>query len=270
MGTSGSYTGAGGAAGADMSEGLGSWLDALPASDGSTEPKPDGQSGPTNLPQQVVSGALGLLRPSSGRGSGSGGMGSGGGTGSGGGGSAGGGRAGSSRSATRMSAAGGRAAAGAYAYVSGNAAGLADLGLDYDSLRALGDPIEVTRRIVGAVCGERSTSTLEESEERYVAANVAEWVLNEAESGVPPDVDEIARHAIATILAELISSELGAALADRPNEIAAVAEDELRDAAGVIASKATLSVAGASESELVSAIEAGIDTLRDIYGGDKS
>ncbi len=51
-----------------------------------------------------------------------------------------------------------------------------------------------------------------------------------------------------------------------PEEVEVIADSELRDAAEVLASKADLSVTGASEAELSKAIEDGINTLREIYG----
>jgi len=150
--------------------------------------------------------------------------------------------------------------------VRGDAAGLRALGLDYDELRGLDDPIEVTRRIVDAVCGQQANGKLEESEERYVAASVADWVLEESEDGELPDADDAARYAIATIVTEVLSSELGEALRNRPEEVADVAEGELRDAAWVLARQTELSATGPTENELTIAVESGIETLRQIYG----
>lgn len=127
----------------------------------------------------------------------------------------------------------------------------------------------MTRQIVGAVCGPRASSTLEDAEERYVAAVVAEYVLTQSADGSPPDLDDVARYAIATIITEVLSSELGAALNERPDEVVAVAESELRDAANALASQATLTATGPTEDELSTAIESGIETLRVIYGGSK-
>ena len=148
----------------------------------------------------------------------------------------------------------------------GDAAGLRSLGLDYNELRALNDPFEVTRRIVDAVCGQRADGRLEEAEERYVAASVADWVLEQNEDGDLPDVDDVARYAIATIVTEVLSSELGEALREQPDEVADVAEDELREAAMVLARQTDLSASGPTEDELTRAIEEGIEKLRPIYG----
>jgi hypothetical protein len=278
MGTSGAYGGAGGKAGRDVAAGADEWIDSLTGGDAG-EGAGVGTDGPTGesndsavveLPPQLVSGALSQLRPRvpSGGGSGVGGM-SGGGdrvrgsdSGSGGGRRSGGLR----RSTTRAAGTAGRSGAAAYAYATGDRAGLAALGLDFDSLRALGDPIEVTRRIVEAACGPLANGTLEEHEERYVAASVAEWVLEQADGGSPPTPEEIARHSIATVVAEVLATEMNKALNERPDEVAALAEAELFEAAEVLASKVELSVNGATEAELSTAIEEGIHTLEQIYG----
>lgn len=277
MGTSGAYSGAGGKAGKDVKSGLDSWLDSLPSGEGNTTPAPSPDQGTgspnqtaTLLPPKLTSGLFGLLRPSGSSGDGGGGLGGGGQFG-GGGAQGGGGRAGTGagRSTRRLSAASGRAAAGAIAYLAGDRDTLRRLGLDYDSLRAVRDPLELTTQIVRAVCGQRANSTLEEAEERYVAASVAEWVLGQGGDGTSPELDDIARYAIATIIVEVLSSELAAALSDRPHEVAPVAESELREAAGVLANQASLTITGPTETELSTAIENGIETLRMIYGGKR-
>ena len=275
MGTSGSYTGAGGKAGKEVGDGLSDWLDMLPVGAGSrdsTSPSPDqdedGEKPVTELPPKVVTGLLGLLaRPSGGRSS-SDGPGGGGGVSAGRSTSSGTGRAraGSSRSLRRLASVGGRAGAGAYAFARGDAEGLLALGLDYAELRSLDDPLEVTRRIVDAVCDQQTGSTLEEAEERYVAAMVVDWVLAQGQHGDLPDADDVARFTIATIIAEVLSSELGEAMHDRPDEVARVADEELRNAAWVLAGQANLSSSGATAEELSSAIQDGVEKLREIYG----
>ena len=277
MGTSGAYTGAGGKAGKEIGQGLSDWLDSLPGrpDGGDSTPSSDGTEEGNKpviqLPPKVVSGLMGLLRPRSTSGGSSDGPGAGrGGIATRGRSTTGGSdrtRAGSGRSSQRLATVGGRAAAGAYAYARGDAAGLRSLGLDYGELRGLDDPFEVTRRIVDAVCGQQADSSLEEAEERYVAASVADWVLEQSEDGELPDVDDVARYAIATIVTEVLSSELGEALRDRPDEVADVAEDELRDAAMVLARQTELSASGPTEDELTRAIEEGLEKLRSIYGG---
>lgn len=278
MGTSGAYSGSGGKAGKNIGTGVGEWLDSLPGAGGDGATGGDGQPGDgastgggkpkVELPPKLVSGALSMLRPRTGSGSGGGGVGMGGGsgrvgTGSGGSGSGGGG---GRRSTARVSTSTGRAAAAAYAYATGDRAALQALGLDYDTLRALNDPLAVSCRIVEVAC-DAPNSTIEDGEERWVAADVAEWVLQQADGGAPPTPEEITRYAIGTIIAEVISTEMGEALRQRAQSSYDV-ELELRESAQILAHKADLSIAGASAAELASAIEGGIEALRAIYGAE--
>jgi hypothetical protein len=275
MGTSGAYTGAGGKPGRDIYTGVGEWIDGLGGgSDGGGTPAegaPPSDRPPTELPPRLIEGLLSLLRPSITSGGGSDGPGGG----SGGGRrgrqtssriGAGGGGGGLRRSTTQVSGSAGRAGAAAYAYATGDRATLQSLGLDYDTLRQLGDPIEITRRLVEAACGPLSNGTLEEHEERYVAASVAEWVLEQTEAGSTPTPEEIARYSIAAVIAEVLATEINRDLQEHPESVAEVAEAELFSAAEIVASKAELSVEGASPEELSEAIESGIETLREIYG----
>ena len=223
------------------------------------------------LPPRLVAGALMQMHP---RGSGSGGDGTGGGmTGGGGrvrasgGNGGGGGRSGGlRRSAARAAGKAGRAGAAAYAYATEDRAGLSALGLDFDKLRALGDPIEVTRRIVDAACGPLANGTLEDHEERYVAASVAEWVLEQSERGSSPSPEDIVRYSIATVVAEVLATEINEAQSQRSEAVAAVAESELIEAAEILAGQVELSIHGATDADLSKAIEDGIETLKQIYG----
>lgn len=282
MGTSGAYTGASGKAGQDIVAGVAEWLDDLTGADSQADsaagdepddvaldaPAPGADLPPPELPPRLVSGALALLRPSAGWGaatSGGGRVSTGGG--SSGGGGTGGGGGGLRRSAARAAGSAGRAGAAAYAYATGDRAGLSALGLDFDGLRALADPIEVIQRIVDAACGQLSGGSLEGHEERYVAASVAEWVLEQAEADSVPSPEEIVRHAVAVIVAEVVATEITESLHDQPDAVAAVAESELVEAAEILAGKAELLGNGAMPEELSTAIEEGIETLRQIYGG---
>ena len=145
---------------------------------------------------------------------------------------------------------------------------MSDLGLDYDDLRALSDPLEVSCRIVEAACGPRSESTIDHEEQRWVAAMIAEWVFQEQQAGTLPRPDEIARKAIAFIIFEAISSEAGELIngGARPDWTIAWTDEELRNAAEVLSQRAQLSVEGVTNAEFAAAIENGIETLRVIYG----
>ena len=261
MGTSGSYSGGGGKAGKDLREGVEDWLDSLPPKVPPSEEQADRDQ--LRLPTEIVIHALGLFR-STADSSGSGGSD----------GASGGGaqvsrrrNGGAQRSVSTFARSAGRAAAAAYAYRTGNREILSDLGLDYDELQALNDPLELACRIVEAACGPRSEGTIDHDEQRIVAATVAEWVLQEQETSAVPLPDEIARQAIACITYEAISSETGELIraGSRPPETGDFLDQEIRTACEVLSNKAELSVGGATNGEFARAIENGIETLRAIY-----
>ena len=260
MGTSGSYSGSGGKPGRDLRREIGRWLDGLPTSAPSeTEPADQSRYQP---PVRIAHRAIGLFHPRIASESGGGG--------GAGGGARGGGRrvGGAQRSIVRAARSAGRAAAGAYAFGTANREVLSDLGLDYDDLRALNDPLEVSRRIVEAACGPRSESTIDHEEQRWVAAKIAVWVFEEHEADRLPQPDEIARKAIAFIIFEAMASEAGEMIngGDRPDWTVARSEEELLEAAEVLSQRAELSVDGVTNAEFARAVEDGIETLREIYG----
>lgn len=279
MGTSGSYSGSGGKLGNDLRDQIGDWLDSLPAEpaaepgqpgdqgnqsdQGDQRPADPSADGRPRLDPLALLPVIGLLRPRPPRGGGGDGPGGGGGGAT----ATGGGRTGGGpqRSVARSASTAGRAAAAAYAFRSGDAATLERLGLDFAALTALGDPFEITRRIVDAVCGPRGNSTIEDHEQRLVAAEVAEWVLTEQGDGSPPTPEEIVRHTIGLVIADAVLSESGALLSD--SEHADLAEGDIRDAAEALAARADLSVDGATEAEFTRAIEDGIEALREIRRG---
>jgi len=259
MGTSGAYSGSGGKDGKAVRDAIGEYLDGLPGPDA-----PQGDNGDRQpLDPAALQRVINLIRPrSSGGGGGNGPGGGGGGGTAGGGGSRTGG--GPQRSAAASARTAGRAAAAAYAYRTGDAATLERLGLDYDELRGLGDEFEVLRRIVDMACAAPD-STIEDHEQRLVAAEVGEWVLEQERDGNPPTPEEIVRQTIATIIAETLLVETG----DLVNsyEHADIAEGDIRDAAEAMGAQATLSVDGATEDEISRAVEAGLETIRGIVGG---
>jgi hypothetical protein len=267
MGTSGSYSGSGGKVGDGLREGMGDWIDSLPAGlpagPGQNTPSDEGQDSAPQLEPTAVLPVVSLLRPRSSGGAGGdgpGGSGAGGGEAGSGGGRGGGGPR---RSVGRSATTAGRAAAAAYAYRSGDAPTLERLGLNLAELSTVGDQYEIARRIVEAACGARADSTIDDYEQRLVAADVAEWVLSQEADGGPPMPEEIVRHTIALIIADAFLSETGEQVnnsnhADR-------AESEVRDAAEALAGRPALSVTGVTEAEFTQAIEDGIEALRAIY-----
>jgi hypothetical protein len=280
MGTSGSYTGGGGQPGKDIRDGIADWVDTLPSSpppdtaspapanDGATPDGAPGASPAPSLGPEALLPVIGLFgsRPR-GRSDGPGGGGGGISGGEGSGGSGGGRRGGAQRSAALSATTAGRAAGAAYAYRTGDAATLSELGLDYDELRASGDSITISQRIVQVACGASSDGTIEDDERREVAARVTLWVLEENENGAPPNPDEIARYALAEILFEAMAVEGAALLRDgkRPAWVTREGERQMRETANVLAQQANLSPQGASIAELERALEDGLETLRAIW-----
>lgn len=280
MGTSGSYTGGGGKPGKDLRDGIADWADTLPSSpppetappapanDGATPDGAPGASPAPSLGPEALLPVIGLFatRPR-GRSDGPGGGGGRISGGEGSGGSGGGRRGGAQRSAALSATTAGRAAGAAYAYRTGDAATLSELGLDYDELRASGDSITISQRIVQVACGASSDGTIEDDERREVAARVTLWVLEENETGAPPNPDEIARYALAEILFEAMAVEGGALLRDgkRPAWVTREGERQMRETANVLAQQANLSPQGASIAELERALEDGLETLRAIW-----
>jgi hypothetical protein len=274
MGTKNSYAGGGGKPGKDLRQNLEEWLDGLP----DLGPPPDGEPPldaqpdvlpdvPPLRPQQLLP-ALGLFRPrTGGRGDGPGG---GGGAGSGGDGpgTGGGARGGAQRSVAGSSRTAGRAAAAAYALRTGNVQLLQELGLDYDSLRSNPDVADVARQIMVAACGPLPDGTIEEEEQRVVAAQVAQYVLEANADGGPPAPEEIVRETIACIIFEAVSNETAAMLhnGEHPAWATAEAERLMRETAQALALRVHLSPDGPTPTEFSEAIARGIETMREIWG----
>lgn len=259
MGTSGSFGGSGGKDAKDLRDSIADWLD----DDTSTGQAVAGQPGDL--------GKLELLRPmirilanSRGSGGGGGGAGSVGGSSGGGGGRTG----GVTRSVQRTSRVAGRAGSLASAYATGDRATLGAAGLNYDELAALGDPLEVGSRIAKVALDSQSDGTFESGEERVIVAELIAWIID-SPAGEVPAPEDIARKSIELIIAECTLSEVSEAL--RSGDMNAAerrqAEQEIRDSAGVLATKVNLSATGATEAEITKAIREGIDRLTEIYGG---
>jgi len=267
VGTVGAYSGSGGQAGRDLREGVEDWLNELPTSPPPGDsPEQDGdgpgQDGPRLNPDTLLN-VLPLMRPgSTGGGSSDGPGGGGGGSGSSGGGRSGGG---ASRSVGGSARTAGRAAAAARAFRAADVDALAQFGLDYAALATLDDPIEVVRQIVEAACGARADSTIEDHEQRLVAAEVAEWVIGE-EGDSPPPPEEIVRHTIAIIIADATLVETADEASHHAN--GDLLESEVREAAEALAERVPLSMDGTTEDEFAAAIESGIETLRGIMEAD--
>ncbi|MFI5506231.1 hypothetical protein ACIA48_02095 [Mycobacterium sp. NPDC051804] len=270
MGTKNGYTGGGGKSGKALRDNLTEWLDGLdlPSEDNTLADVPP-QSLPTAVPQiqpQQLLPALNLFAPRGGAGDGPGGGGGGSPSGSGTG-----VQGGAQRSVTSSSRTAGRAAAAAYALRTGNEQVLEQLGLDYASLRDNTDITDVARQIVVAACGPLSDGTIEAEEQRVVAAEIAQYVMEAAGDGDnPPPLDEIVREAIAVILFEAISNETASMLHDGQQPVWATveAERQMRDTAHALAFRAELSPTGPSSEEFSEAIARGMEAMRRIWSSE--
>jgi hypothetical protein len=274
MGTKNSYTGGGGKPGKDLRQNLEDWLNELPdlGRPPNADPRPDAPADvppdvPSLRPEQLLP-ALGLFRSRGGGHSDGPGGGGGAGTAAGGSRAGGGARGGAQRSVAGSSRAAGRAAAAAYALRTGNAQLLQELGLDYDSLRNNPDIADVARQIMVAACGPLPDGTIEEEEQRVVAAQVAQYVLEANADSAPPAPEEIVRETIACILFEAVSTETAAMLHDGKRSARATVDDErqMREAAQVLALRVRLPPDGPTPTDFSEAIAQGIETMHEIWG----
>ncbi|WP_120493045.1 hypothetical protein [Microbacterium phyllosphaerae] len=278
MGTSGSFGGSGGKDAKDLRDNIAAWLDGDGAGfagadgDGATTADGNADATPTNPPGVHAPGGptidLGpavrlLFRSRGGSGDGPGGGGGGGGGGSGGGRSSG----GVTRSVGRISRAAGRAGSLALAYSSGNRAALQSAGLNYDELRALGDPVAIGIKIVEAAFEAQADSTLADAEERDIVAEVVAWIL-EHPADRAPSPEEVVRKTIETTIAEAALTEISSSLYEKGASFAErqSVEQQIRDVAAEYATQATLSATGATEQEMSTAIETGLKDIGTIFG----
>lgn len=275
MGTSASYSGSGSKPVKDLREGLAEWLDSQqekPQDDAQQQPADTPvPAPPSTIPAEALLPSVSLLRPaSSGRSRGGGGGGSGGAS-SGGGSSNSRSGGGAQRSVQRSATSAGRAAAAAYAFSQGDRETLEKLGLSFDELQQINDPLDLVNKIVDAACGAQDDSTIEGYEERVVAAEVADWVLTQSEHGSQPSAQDIVRKSIACVISEVIASETGEMLrqGEWSPEVTAKFDQELRESAEVLAEQAQLSINGVTDNEFAKAIENGVETLRNIIKGGK-
>ena len=274
MGTSGSFGGSGGRDAADLRDSIAEWLDGSAApsapADVPGQPSPDAES-PNRHDQRppidIAPALRVMLRPRGGGGGADGpGGGGGGGRATGGGGRSSGGV---SRSVGRVSRAAGRAGRLALAYSSGDRGALSRAGLNYDELRALGDPVAIGIRIVEASFDAQADSTIDDAETRDIVAAVVEWILEQPD-GQAPTPEDVVRKSIEITIAEVTLTEVAARIhaEGASYEQRRAAEQMVRDLAAEVASQATLTPTGATEQEMATSIENGIRDLGKIFGVD--
>ena len=253
MGTSSSYKGSSGKIPKGLRDGLDDWADS--------------QSGdaakPTRIPENVVAQALRI--PKFTRGS----SGEGGGGGAGGGGAAGGAGGGKQSSPQRMaksySGTASRAAALASAFRSGDREELEKAGLNFDDLSKLPSRAELVRAIVDVVCEAQSESTIPNEEQRAIAGQLVDWVLDDDQNQSMPDAEATARYAIGLIAREIFLTEAGPALTGRNGMTRDEIIAEVNETSQALAARANLSASSADASAIAKAIEQGIRNLRTIY-----
>ena len=263
MGHKGSFSGGGGAAGDDVRDGLDDWLDSLPGASSTPSLDTDGgdtvqETAPSTKPPP--SSPAGRILPTtalfrSARGGSSSGK--------------------TSRSRdsalTRTTSASahsaGRGAAAAYAYRTGDAQTLRELGLDYDALRANPNIFEVAHQIAQKVCEDLPAGTIETAEQLHVVANLAEWLMESDDVGLDVSLEQIAEEAVALVLAEayLVTTASELNTRDMTGAARAEFEESVRQAAEELAAYANLSPSGPSASEFTKAIEDGLEYLRSVY-----
>lgn len=265
MGTSSSYSGSSGKQAKELREGLNDWLDNI---DAVTAPEVPERPNRPELPVDLIMPALRI--PSMGRGSGAGGASAapetsgaghvGGGAGS---------SAGSRRTIASYARTAGRAGAAARALRDGDRQTLEKLGLDFDELSLLPNRAEMVRKIVEAVCDAQVESSIEADEQLVIAAWVADWVLDESINESNPDPEATARRAIAVIATQIFLTESTELIDKSAARISRVQFNELvLETATALASKASLTGAGASADGLSKAIKKAISGLRKIHGQD--
>lgn len=275
MGTKGSFTGAGGKIGDDLRDGIDDWLDSLPGGPGAgagpadsdggsaadapaspylpSKPGTTGSNTPKLSPtaRRVLPTAV-LFRTSSGAGSKA--------------------RKGAAaaqfpRSAALSSRTAGRGAAAAYAYRTGNAQVLRDLGLDYEALRANPNVIDVVHQIVQKICEDLPPGDIDTDEQTHVVAEIAGWIITAQPDADAPSPEEIAVETLATVLKwaylTTTAAELNTKDMDGPERVAF--EKEIRAACEELAAQAQLTPTGATGQEFSKAIEDGINYLQHIY-----
>ncbi len=252
MGTSSSYKGSTSKVSRVLRDGVDQW----------TQSQSD--TSKTSVPENVVAQALKIPRFP--RGSGGGGGGSGGGGGGGGGRSSGSPKKQSSprRDAKAYASTAGRAADIARAFREGDRETLQKAGLDFDALSAMPTQAEMVRAILDVVCEAQTGSDIPAEEQRVIAGQLLDWMLDEQVNTTPPDAAATAEYAIGVMIAEIFLSEAGEFTStDAVSRNRFV--DEVYETSHLLAAKANLEQAGAAQDAIDKTIEKGLRYLRRIH-----
>src|SRR5699024_10536310 len=137
------------------------------------------------------------------------------------------------------------------AYSSGNRDALREAGLNYDELKALGDPLDIGIKIVETACEAQSGSTIADDEERSIVAEVVDWILQYSDDRLPTP-EEVVRKSIATTIAQVALTEATATIysASSSRQERQNLEQEIVDVAAAYAAQARLTSTGATEQEM--------------------
>lgn len=281
MGTSGSFKGSGGKDAGGLRDAISGWLGDAPSDpaasptttvappDSDGEPQP-GTGDPRHLDSASLAPMVRLWRKGggggdgpSGGGGGSGGSSAGGGTGSGR--SSGGPR----RTVGRVAGPAGRASSLVRAYASGDRRALEAVGLNYDELRSLNDPLAVGQKIAAVAFDTQPDSSIEDSEARLIVAELVAWMMA-APPESPHQPDEVVRHTIELMILKGTLNEVGSTIrAEKDRSKRRAIEAEIASAARVVAGKVVLDGVGTTSAAIAQAIEQGVGQLSGIYGNDQ-
>lgn len=158
----------------------------------------------------------------------------------------------------------GRAAALARAFREGDRAALEKAGLDFDELQSLPSQAEMARAILDVVCDAQNSSDIPTEEQRDIASQLLDWVLDDVKNPVPPTAAATAEYAIGVMIAEIFISESGEVSS---TDVTSRAEfvDAVYDTSIQLASRAELSEERTPPDRIADAIERGLRSLRHIY-----
>jgi hypothetical protein len=124
----------------------------------------------------------------------------------------------------------------------------------------------MVREIVEAICEAQTESSIDAEEQRAIAAQVADWVLDPDINAETPASEDVTREAIALIATQVYLTEATAQV-DRHSGTVDRAKFQARvaETAKSLASTAKLSNTGASAAAISKAIRRAISGLRKIH-----
>lgn len=171
------------------------------------------------------------------------------------------------RDARSYAATAGRAANVARAFREGDREALARAGLDFDMLSALPTRAEMVRALLDVVCQAQTSSDIPSEEQRDIAGQLLDWMLDVEQNPLPPDGSATAEYAIGLIIAEIFLSESGE-FTSRDGVSREEFVEDVYETSRHLAARANLSERGVSHDAIAAAIERGLRFLRRTYRSD--